>query len=48
MRQQRDYWCNRATAAERELAQATKCVRDLLKTRKAAETWLRLFDGHRK
>jgi hypothetical protein len=48
MAEQRDYWRKRARTAEREVEQAAKCVRALLKTRKAAEEWLRLFDTHGK
>jgi hypothetical protein len=44
MTESRDYWRRRALTAERELAQAAKCVRAFLKTRKAAEDWLTLFD----
>lgn len=44
MSESRDYWQQRAMAAEHELKIAAKCVRDLLKTRKNAEGWLRLFE----
>lgn len=44
MAEQRDYWRQRARLAERQLEQAAKCVRALLRARGAAEKWLRLFD----
>lgn len=40
----RNYWRDRALLAERELKQAARCVRALLKTRKDAAEWLRLLE----
>jgi hypothetical protein len=45
MKESRDYWRNRATIAERNLAQAVRCVRELLKARRAAEEWLRRLNA---
>lgn len=47
MRESNAYWQERARTAEAELRIAARCVRALLKTRKAAAEWLTIFDARK-